>query len=198
MPLGANKAAIMGVAGTAAAGDVVLLSSQTASNSASITFSSGITSTYGEYIFRFYNLNPVTDSVSFTFQVNATDGADYNDSAVTSTLFTAHHDEADSATGLTYQTGSDYAQSTSFIELYYAAIGNLADESAAGEFHLFNPSSTTYVKHFYSTMNGYTEGNYSVANYTGGYINDTTAIDDIQFKMSSGNFDGKIKMWGVK
>ena len=177
---------------------MVLIQSQTASNSASITFSSGIDSTYGEYIFRFYNLNPATDSVSFTFQVNATDGADYNDSEVTSTLFTAHHDEADSSTGLNYQSGSDYAQSTSFVELYYAAIGNLSDESASGELHLFNPASTTYVKHFYSKINGYTEGNYSVVNHVAGYINDTTAIDDIQFKMSSGNFDGTIKMFGMK
>ena len=198
MPLGAHKAAMMGTAGVSTA-DVVLLADNTSDTTdlSAVTFSSGITSTYGEYIFRFYNLNPATDSVSFTFQVNATDGADYNDSEVTSTLFTAHHDEADSSTGLNYQSGSDYAQSTSFIELYYAAIGNLADESASGEFHLFNPSSTTYVKHFYSIINGYTEGNYSVANYAAGYINDTTAIDDIQFKMSSGNMDSVIKMYGV-
>jgi hypothetical protein len=197
MPLGANKAAIMGVSGVSTA-DVVLIQSQTASNSASITFSSGITSTYGEYIFRFYNLNPATDSVGFTFQVNATDGADYNDSAITSTLFVASQNEPGDTTSLSYQTGYDDAQSTSFVDLFYTAIGNLADESIAGELHLFNPSSTTYVKHFYSRINGNTEGNYSVVNHVAGYINDTTAIDDIQFKMSSGNFDGTIKMWGVK
>jgi len=198
MPLGANKAAIMGVSGVETIGTTIaLLSTQTASNSATISFTSDITSKYREYIFRFYILNPATDAVGFTFQVNATDGADYNDSAITSTLFIASQNEPGDTTSLSYQASYDDAQSTSFVDLFYTAIGNLADESIAGELHLFNPASTTYVKHFYSRINSNTEGNYSVVNHVAGYINDTTAIDDIQFKMSSGNFDGKIKMWGV-
>ena len=198
MPLGAFKAALMGTAGVST-GDVVLLSSQTASNSASITFSSGITSTYGEYIFKFYVVGPATDQVSFTFGVNATDGADYNDSAITSTAFRAYHQESGDATALTYEADNDQAQGTAYQNLSYY-LGNAADECVAGTLHLFNPSNTTYVKHFYSQLVVQDGSSDSTQQHTfrAGYINDTTAIDDIQFKMSSGNFDGTIKLWGVK
>ena len=199
MPLGANKAAIMGTAGVST-GDVVLLSSQTASGAASLSFTGLMTSDYGEYIFKFYNINPVTDSMELHFQVNATDGADYNDSNITDTMVRAYNFEDDSDTSLAYQSGHDFAQSTSFVTLAFD-IGNDGDESSSGELHIFNPASTTYVKHFYATFSVYGVSSGDPVLYhtlVGGYINDTTAIDDIQFKVSSGNFDGKIKMWGVK
>ena len=178
---------------------MVLLSTQTASSSASISFTSGIDSTYGEYIFKFYNINPATDNVYFQFQVNATDSTSY-DETITSTQFAAGHAEADNWNNLFYATGSDQAQGTAFQYLSSGSggIGNAADESAAGELHLFSPASTTYVKHFYAVMPENEKDNQLFTSYTGGYINTTTAIDDIQFKMSSGNFDGTIKMWGVK
>ena len=195
MPLGANKAAIMGVAGVSTEA-VVLLYDTDHSGATTVSITSGITSTYGEYIFKFYNINPATDGVEFQFQVNATDGADYNDSNITSTGFYAHHTEA-GASSLVYDTGLDLAESTSFQALVLS-MGNGADESYAGELHLFNPSSTTYVKHFISTGNVYATSDYTQNTFVAGYINDTTAVDDIQFKMTSGNFDGTIKMWGVK
>ena len=194
MPLGANKAAIMGVAGVST-GDVVLLSSQTASNSASLTFSSGIDSTYGEYIFKFYNINPATDSTDFQFQANATDSTSY-DETITSAAFAAQHDEADSDAALSYQGGIDQTQGTAYQFLNYD-LANDSDGSLAGELHLFNPSNTTYVKHFIARTHHMFEANYASQFFVAGYINTTTAIDDIQFKMNSGNFDGTIKLWGV-
>ena len=198
MPLGAFKAALMGTAGVSTA-DVVLLHDTDYSNAASASITSGIDSTYGEYIFKFYNINPATDGAEFMFQVNATDGADYNDSAITSTFFYAVHSEDDTtAAGLSYHTDHDQAQGTAFQHLAYD-IGNGADESCAGELHLFNPSSTTYVKHFYSRLSNYYNDSGEKNPFVAGYINDTTAIDDIQFKMNTGNIDaGTIKMWGVK
>jgi hypothetical protein len=179
---------------------MVLLSTQTASNSASLSFTSGITSTYGEYIFKFYNMNPASDNVYFEFQVNATDdaGGGYDTSLITSTHVTAEHEEDNNpAAFVDYWTAGDLAQSANDQRLT-DTLGNGADESCAGIMHLFSPSSTTYVKHFSATVQQYHAGNRSICSYVAGYINDTTAIDDIQFKMSSGNFDGKIKMWGVK
>ena len=196
MPLGAHKAALFGVAGVST-GDVVLLSSQTASDSASLDFTSGIDSTHGEYIFKFYNINPATNDKNFTFQVNATDGADYDDSAITSTVFEAEHYEDNSVARLRYEPNDDQAEGTAF-QILAEGMGNGGDESLAGEMHLFNPSSTTYVKHFYATTNAYRHPDSSRQTFAAGYINDTTAIDDIRFQMSSGNFDGTIKMWGVK
>ena len=196
MPLGANKAAIMGVAGVSTA-DVVLLSSQTADGDTSITFTGLMTSTYGEYIFKFYNCNPATDSQSFSFQVNATDGADFNDSEITSSYFRYQQNEAGDTTLLSYTDDKDQAQGTSFQPLSVGT-GSDTDESCAGELHIFNPSSTTYVKHFIAIMNEAHSSIYTMNSHIAGYINDTTAIDDIRFKFASGNFDGTIKMWGVK
>ena len=196
MPLGANKAAIMGVAGVSTA-DVVLLSTQTADSDASVTFTGLMTSTYGEYIFRFYNMNPEGDSRQFSFQVNATDGADFNDSAITSTYFRYQQSEDGVNTLLTYTDDKDQAQGTSFQPLSVGT-GSDTDESCAGELHIFNPSSTTYVKHFYAIMNEAHSSIYSMNSHVAGYINDTTAIDDIQFKFNADDFEGKIKMWGVK
>ena len=195
MPLGAHKAAIMGVAGVSTA-DVVLLSSQTASGDSAISFTSGITSTYGEYIFRFYNCNPETNLSEFTFQVNASDATGYNE-LITSTIFEAFHDEANSTTGLSQNTSYDQPQGTAF-QTINVNVGNGGDESCAGELHLFNPASTTYVKHFYTRSVKYGGNDYAADVFTAGYFNTTTAIDDIQFKFSAGDFDGKIKMWGVK
>jgi len=197
MPLGAFKAALMGTAGVATE-TVVLLSTQTASNSASISFTSGIDSTYGEYIFSFYNINPATDGAQLHFQANATDTADYDDIAITSTNFTSYHTPSDSHATLAYQGGSDQAQGTAFQPLT-EGISSDADHSGSGTLHLFNPSSTTYVKHFISKMQGGLQWNDAVATQRiAGYFNTTAAIDDIQFKVHTGNFDGKIKMWGVK
>ena len=196
MPLGAHKAAMMGTAGVSTA-DVVLINTITATSDSAISFTSGITSTYGEYIFRFYNMNPETDGAEFQFQVNATDGADYNDSAITSTFFRAYHFESGSP-ALGYDSSSDLAQGTGFQTLNLD-VTNDADGSVAGELHLFNPASTTYVKHFYAqTVHMYNDPSGTFNNFIGGYINDTTAVDDIRFKFSAGDFDGKIKMWGVK
>jgi hypothetical protein len=195
MPLGAFKAALMGTAGVATE-SVVLLSTQAGSGVSEIDFSSGIDSTYGEYIFKFYTLNPVNDA-AFQFQVNATDGADYNDSAITSSHIQVYHAEDDSGTPVAnYRDAGDQDNVAGFQELQ-PTCGNGADEAAVGELHLFNPSSTTYVKHWYCQLNSYT-GTHIQSSLTAGYINDATAIDDVRFKFALGDFDGKIKMWGVK
>jgi hypothetical protein len=198
MPLGANKAAIMGVSGVETIGTTIaLLSTQTASNSATISFTSDITSKYREYVFAIYNLNPATDGTHLGFQGDANGGDnDYNDLLITSTSFNAYHAESDGAAALAYETGHDQAQVAGFQNISNTS-GNGADENNAIKLHLFNPASTTYVKHFYARTSGLYEGDYNQDFFIGGYFNTTSAINAIQFKMSSGNFDGKIKMWGV-
>ena len=164
---------------------------------ASIVFNSSIDSTYKLYIFKFIDINAETDAVNFTFQVNATDGADYNDSNLTTTYFMAEHYESDGGTpAIVYKTALDIADGATFQPLAQG-LGSGADESCAGTMWLFNPSNTTYVKHFYSTFTNNNYANLMIQSFVSGYINDTTAIDDIQFKMSSDNFDGTIKMYGV-
>ena len=174
---------------------MTLITTNTETNAASSSFTSSIDSTYKLYIFKFYDVNPATDGVTLSVQFNASSQSGYNET-ITSTYFKAEHNEDDSGTDLSYSTGNDQAQGTAFQDIT-RTLGNGGDESAAGELFLFNPSSTTYVKHFYSRLNGYHQSDGSRDCFVGGYINVTAAITDVQFKMSSGNMDGTIKMYGV-
>ena len=177
----------------------VLISTTTVSTAvATIDFTSGIDSTYNEYVFKFINIDPVTNSVTFGFQANATDSTSY-DETITSTAFRARHYEDGTSGAVNYEVDADQAQGTALQPLLLH-LGGGGDKSASGELHLFNPSSTTYVKNFYSESNHYGGAGEQTQNYfIAGYINTTTAIDDIQFKMSSGNINaGIIKMYGIK
>ena len=182
-----------------------LIKTQTASDSAYIDFIDGTSdvvfdSTYDEYMFVLTDLGPATDDVSLGFQVNATDdaGGDYDTSLITSTYFTAHHYEDDSGTPTVAMSGATFIleQEASF-QFITQSQGNGADESAACILHIFSPSSTTYVKHFYARSSSHHQANITQDGFIAGYINDTTAIDEIRFKMSSGNFDGVIQMYGI-
>ena len=106
------------------------------------------------------------------------------------------HSEAD-ATDLYYDGAYDQAQAAGF-QILTLGTGNGGDESCAGTMHLFNPSNTTYVKHWNVRIGNYHSASQKQDTFIAGYINDTTAIDDIQFKFAAGDFDGTIKMWGVK
>ena len=178
-------------------GSLTLLSTQTASASATISFTSGIDDTYDEYVFKFINIHPATNDV--TFQVNFRDGGTDYDAVKTTTNFFAAHYENDSGTGFAYRTGNDVAQGTGVAQLAPASIGNGNDESVSGSMTLFNPSSTTFVKHFISVCNAYNASDLSNQEFCAGYCNVTTAIDGVQFSFSSGNIDsGVIKLYGVK
>ena len=207
MPTLANIAKINGIviSGAAAPTDRhILLGTQTASGSATLSFS-GINSHRSDVLrssfdvleFRFTNMHPVDDDVQFQFQVNATDGADFNDSLITSTAFHGYHNEADSSNNVLYQTDFDLAQQALYQNIAIA-LGNADKESVSGVLTLYAPSSTTYVKHFTSVMNGHMYHDYTSNFFSAGYINQTLAIPEISFKMSSGNIDaGTIHMYGV-
>ena len=177
-------------------GAMTLLSTQTASSSATISFTSGIDSTYKEYIFKFYDIHPSNDGEEFTFQADTGTNTSYNQT-ITSTYFLAEHNEAGTSTGLTYQTSRDLAQATSF-QHFGVDTGNDNDQASSGFLHIFDPSSTTFVKHFMGTLQQAHQNDLSLVGYVSGYWNTTTAITRVQFKMSSGTIDaGVIKMYGV-
>jgi hypothetical protein len=179
-----------------ATGNMVLLNTQTASNSASISFTSGINSTYKEYQFWFVDIHSRTDSVNFIFNISTDAGSNYNVTKTT-TFFRALHDEADTFAALGYESATeDLAQSTAF-QLLSEPLGNVADESVAGTLTLFNPASTTYVKHFIANTNVNTANEFNVNAFVAGYGNTTSAVNAIQFKMSTGNMDGTILMYGI-
>ena len=181
-----------------ATGNMVLLSSQTASNSASISFTTGIDSTYKEYQFYFIDIHPRTDGTTFHFQGSTNGGSSYG-VTITSTFFKASFNEAGTSSDLSYSTQSDLAQSTSYQPIHQLDdLGNDSDQSVAGSMSLFNPSSTTYVKHFILNSNSSHPADYTLQNYGAGYFNTTSAINAVQFKMASGNMDGTILMYGIK
>jgi hypothetical protein len=178
-----------------ATGNMVLISSQTASNSASISFTTGINSTYKEYQFYFVNIHARTDNTDFQFNGSTDSGSNYNVTK-TSSFFEAGHNESDSNTFLQYNDTFDLAQSTSF-QTISRNLSSDADHSAVAFLTLFNPASTTYVKHYISVSNGVQYEDYNENWYNAGYMNTTSAINAVQFKMSSGNFDGDILMYGI-
>ena len=182
-------------------GSMVHIKTLTASSSGTLSFVHGsngvvLDSTYPIYKFEWINIHPATSQAHF--QVNFRDGGTAYDAVKTTTFFEAAHAENGSASGLTYMTNHDLAQSTAFQDLAKDQ-GNENDESCSGILTIYNPSSTVFVKHFMATGNMYNGGNYSVNDFVAGYCNTTTAIDGVQFKFDSGNIDaGKIKLYGIK
>jgi len=172
-------------------GDMVLVSSATASSSASIEFSLG---NYKEYKFFFVNIHPQNDGVQFRFQTSTDGGSNYGVTN-TSTYFIAYQNEAGTENDLTYITGSDQAQTTNDIAL--GSGDNANDSGIAGTLQIFNPSSTTYVKHWINrSIND--PSSYAQDEFQAGYFNTTSALTNIRFQMSSGNInDGKILMFGI-
>ena len=182
--------------GSLPAGGLNLLATNNiTSGVSSSSFTSNIDSTYDTYLFKFINIHPATDNVDF--QVNFRDGSSAFDATKTTTYFQTEHNEADSDTNLEYRTDKDLAQSTSYQSLL-KELGNDNDQSCSGKLFLFSPSNTTFVKHFISEINASLYVNYTRDTFVAGYCNVTSAIDGVDFKMSSGNIEsGIIKMYGL-
>jgi len=193
-----NSGRHTGLVKASSGGDAVwnLILTQTASSSATLSFTSGIDSTYDEYVFKFYDIHPATDSTDFSFQGNAAGGSGYNET-ITSTFFRAYHGDDDGGATLAYYATLDQAQGTGFQALC-ENVGNDNDSQLSGTLHLFAPSDTTFIKHFISRTQIHAESDYAVENNIAGYFNTTSAIDEIQFKMDSGNIDaGTISLYGI-
>ena len=181
-------------------GSLTHIATQTASSSASVSFTSGIDSTYKEYIFYFVNIHPNESNKYFGFNMSSDSGSNYNVTKTT-TLFRAIQAENDSFNNLGYRTGDDLAQNTGLQTIMYS-MDNDNDSCGNGFLHIFNPSSSVFVKHFISnstaTGNDGGTNRYNINYYVGGYGNTTSPIDAIQFKMSSGNIDsGQILLFGL-
>jgi hypothetical protein len=200
LPAGINDASVASVTGLAqvSAGDgITLISSQTASASASLSFTTGIDSTYRTYLFKFINIHPATDGVIFQFNLSTDGGSSYNVTKTT-TVFTAWVSESGTGDSLQYRDGLDLAQSTSYQELV-SDVGADNDQNACGYLYLFNPSSNIFVKHFISNFQNTHQSDYTMQEFLAGYGNTTSAINAINFNMSSGNIDaGTILMYGIE
>jgi len=184
-----------------ALGSMTFIKKLTASSSATLSFVDGSSSvvldnTYKEYLFTFKNIHPATDAVHFQINFSADSGSNYNVTKTT-TNFQAFHMENDGEAGVGYQASLDAAQSTSAVAISNS-LSNDNDGSTGGYLHLYNPSNTTFVKHYHATFNATQYQDYSTNYYVAGYGNTTSAIDAVQFSMSSGNIDaGTVQLFGL-
>ena len=183
-------------------GSMVFIKKLTASSSSTLSFVDGsngvvLDDTYKEYVFTFKNMHPANDSSSeFRFNMSTDSGSNYN-VAKTTTHFIAQHAESDAEASLEYRSAGDLAQGTGFQTLT-VDIGNDADQNTSGTLHLYNPSSSTFVKHFTSTMSATQSSNYMVESFVAGYGNTASAVNAIQFKFETGNIDaGDICLYGI-
>ena len=197
-----NSISAITTPGALATGAMVLIKEQTASSSSTISFVDGtsdvvLDNTYPIYLFHFINMHPATDAVTLQFNLSVDSGSNYN-VAKTSTQLRAEHDEGGSSGTIVYRTGNDLAEGTGSQKLG-DDLGNDNDSQQSGYLYLFNPSSTTYVKNFLSQSMEYNSANRATNCYAAGYGNTTSAVDAVQFSMSSGNIDsGTIKLYGLK
>ena len=176
-------------------GNLTLLTTATASSSATLDFTSSIDSTYDSYLFKFIDIHPSADDTGLT--VGFRDGSTAYDATKTTTFFRATHGEDGTSGAVAYVAGADIAQGTGFQRLDND-MGADADQCMSGEMFLYNPSSTTFVKHFMSRTSTSRPADSANDIFMAGYCNVTAAIDAVQFKMNSGNIDaGVIKMYGV-
>ena len=196
-----NSISAITTPGTLATGAMVLIKEQTASSSSTISFVDGtsdvvLDNTYPIYLFHFINMHPATDAVTLQFNLSVDSGSNYN-VAKSTTQFRAEHDEGCSSGTIVYRTANDLAQGTGSQKLG-DDLGNDNDSQQSGYLYLFNPSSTTYVKNFLSQSMEYNSANRATNCYAAGYGNTTSAVDAVQFSMSSGNIDaGDICLYGI-
>ncbi len=188
--------AITALPSAVSGGAMTLLETQTASSSDTLSFTSGIDSTYDEYVFKFISIHGASNDGYFLFQADTGTNTSYNQT-ITSTNFKATHDEADSETALSYRTADDLAQSTSFQRLS-SPIGTENDECMSGYLQVFNPSSSVFVKNFMARTSTLDMSDVNQHVFVAGYFNTTTALTRFQFKSSTGDIQsGTIKMYGV-
>ena len=184
-----------------ALGEMRFIKKITASSSATVSFVNGssdvvLDNTYKEYLFTFNNIHPATNNTTFGFNVSTDTGSNYN-IAKTTTVTRGFNNEADSSTLFDYLDGIDLAQGTG-AQALVENIGNENDESVSGYLQLFDPSNTTFVKHFIWQVPSYAASNAINIQYGAGYANTTSAIDAVQFSMGSGNIDaGDICLYGI-
>lgn len=192
-----NAANATGLIKAAAGGPWTLLTTSTASSSANLQFTSNIDSTYPIYVFELINIHPATDETDVGFNLSIDGGSNYNVTK-TSANFNAYHKEGGGdVTNWGYHATNDLAQSTADQVIAYD-VGFDNDQANSGHLYLYNPSSTTFVKHFQSCMSATHCVEYQNQYYSAGYGNTTSAINAVQFSMSSGNIDsGTIKLYGL-
>jgi len=182
-----------------------LIKTLTASSDSTLSFVDGtadvvLDSTYPIYRFVWINAHPSTqegDGNEFAFNLSADTGSNYN-VAKTTTYYLGAHNENDAGGSTTIQSGHDLAQGTGVQNLCQDMDAD-NDASVSGELMLYNPSDTTYVKHFLAKSNYMHSAPMCGTTWVAGYGNTTSAVDALQFSFSGSATieSGTFKLYGI-
>ena len=195
-----NSLSAVTAASSLPTGAMILIKTFTADEDANITFVHGtsdvvLDNTYPIYKIVYTNVHPATDGQNF--QVNFRDGSTAYDATKTTSFFEAEHQEDDGGTGLAYNTAADLAQATG-VQRVTGNVGADNDQCCSGYLVLYDPSNTTFVKHFVMRTANLRSDDIAFDSYVAGYCNTTSAIDGVQFSFASGAIEsGTFKLYGV-
>jgi hypothetical protein len=179
---------------TPSTGGLVLLATQTASNSASIDFTSFIDSTYDEYILSGIGIVPATDAVAAYLRVSEDAGSSWKSGA-------GDYKQVGYVNGLAGGAGGTSATEGQISIAHGSTVGNAATKGFNFKLHFFKPAGTALHKVFQLVPIGYetSSGDIFVTMKTGIYIGTTNAINGVRFLFSSGNIiSGSFSLYGVK
>jgi hypothetical protein len=175
-----------------------LISSATASGSASIIFNSGLGSTYDDYLVVGIGIVPATDAAQLYLNMSVDGGSSYEAGA----------SDYSQSLGVVGANGTVYdGNSTGFTNIVLTGTTNgISNSAAAGglnfHLHLYRLSGTANVKQ------GHVEGSYG-GNVALGRMNGAVAgisatlqnndVDALRFQMNTGNIaSGSFYLYGVK
>lgn len=169
-----------------AQGGLVLLETRTASASASLAFTTSITSTYNDYLVVVEDLLPATNGVDLLLQVSTDGGSTY-----LATNYTGGYWVWSSGGGGAGSTGT-----TSF-KMATSQSNNSSNRRANGTIEIHNPLGTSNYKDIYSRISGY-DGSSQYTYLSTGTNTVTTAINAFKIYFSSGNItSGTAYCYGI-
>ena len=170
------------------------ISKTTASGDSTISIASGIDSTYKLYVITCKNIHPQTTNSEF--RINFRDGGSAYDATKTTTFIKTRHAENDAVAATVYDDGGDVVGTGGHLLMENVGADN--DASCSGIIYLFDPSSTTFVKHFITDFTSMSGDPMADRVLSAGYINVTAAIDGVQFAFDAGNIDvGDFCLYGL-
>ena len=166
---------------------VLLATTNVTSGVSQVDFTSGIDSTYKNYMISFTDVHPATDSVQLQMRISISSTFKTD----TSYIYGGIGRESDAGViSFSDSTGSGFKLNHN--------LGNASNESSSGNVILHNPSGTTFSKMFQADATGISAGGRGNKTIVGGFYNSTSAVDGVRFYMSSGNIDlGTFKLYGI-
>tara|TARA_B100000408_G_scaffold138198_1_gene131180 strand:+ start:2591 stop:3139 length:549 start_codon:yes stop_codon:yes gene_type:complete len=176
---------------------ITLVKKNEFSDVANVTFTD-LGSDYKLYLFKFWGISPATNNVRFDCQFNATGQTGFNE-ALTTTYIRCFNNEANSDNEFEFEnTLQQPGASTQNYGILADAVSSESVGSLVGEMYLFDPSeSTAFATDYVAEFCYHKNNSYVQRTFVTGFIRTTAGIAAADFKMSSGNMDGTIALYGI-